>query len=194
MNDKYEKSHQKALQTKEGAPLFQPQISQYNNNLNQDKRNVFDKLYNYHKFKKEKEKQNQTILDNEIHRLSESRLSSSRSNQLYDDLKSKAFNQLFELINEDEKVSYNEELEKNLKIINKEIFINMSPLLEELKEQNESLNREEFILAMHHLYEMLSIADRRTFLDFFTKKEAKSEFNENFTFHPKINSNSKWLK
>jgi hypothetical protein len=192
MNEKHEINCEKSMRTEDGAPLFQPKILPYSSNS--DGRDVFDKLYNFHKFKKEKEKQNQEIYNYEIQQLSQTKLSTVRSNKLYEKMKVKCFEVLFEILNNDNIISYSEEIENILNSFNEDICNYMRPLLDELKDQNETLNRDEFILAMNHLFDILNISERKNFIDVFNKREEKIEINENLTFHPKINSHSKRLK
>ena len=46
----------------------------------------------------------------------------------------------------------------------------IDPILVELKEENENLNEREFVIAMCHLYDMLSYLDRRILINTFKKR------------------------
>ena len=74
-----------------------------------------------------------------------------------------------------------------IKGLNNKILKILSPIFEELKEENESLSEKEFIIACMRLYDMLTYTDKKEIINFGIKKKDKNMNVENFSFKPKIN-------
>ncbi len=77
----------------------------------------------------------------------------------------------------------NDELPNNLN----KIFM---PIIEELKQDNQTLTEDEFIAASFRLFETLNLLQKREILEFGLNKKKKNNNEEfQFTFAPKINKN-----
>lgn len=65
----------------------------------------------------------------------------------------------------------------------------IAPIIDELIEENETLNQEEFIIACDHLYELLEYTEKKELFSF-GQNVRKKYVQETFLFKPKINKNS----
>ena len=63
----------------------------------------------------------------------------------------------------------------NIKKIPYNIYKIIEPLLNELKEDNQSLNKEEFIIAMNKLFEDISSIEKRTIINIYNNKLKKNK-------------------
>ena len=112
----------------------------------------------------------------------------NNSNEIYEKQKIKSFEKIFKLLDKDQDgiISKfhinNDNLPKN---INK-IF---QPIIDELKQDNETLTEKEFIFASDKLFDVLNYIQKREIISFGMEKRKKKNLEEQFTFVPKINKN-----
>jgi hypothetical protein len=110
------------------------------------------------------------------------------SNNIYNEQKINSFKKIFKLLDKDQDgiISKfhinNDNLPKN---INK-IF---QPIIDELKQDNETLTEKEFIFASDKLFDVLNYIQKREVISFGMEKRKKKNLEEQFTFVPKINKN-----
>ncbi len=109
------------------------------------------------------------------------------SNDIFENKKLNSVKKIFKILDKDQdgiisKFSiYTKGLEnKILKII--------SPIIEELKEENESLSEKEFVIACMRLYDMLCYTDKKEIINFGIQNKPKKKYwEQQFSFKPKIN-------
>jgi hypothetical protein len=63
----------------------------------------------------------------------------------------------------------------NINNLDKKLINIINPILTELKQENETLNKEEFIKTMHHLFEILNMNDRNYILQYYRNKNKGKE-------------------
>jgi hypothetical protein len=113
-----------------------------------------------------------------------------QNEKIINETKSRAFNNLFKDLDGDQDNIINGINISIYKIPNN-IYKIIEPLLNELKEDNQSLNREEFIKAMNKLYEDLSSLERRTIINTYSKKlKQNKSYNIYDSFLNKNNTNN----
>ena len=167
-------------------------INNNNNNSideieNNDKIDVFSKNYLYYKkYNSDKEKlYNKYYYNytNEPHMFSK-----MQSDKLLNEANHKAFCNLFNELDSDQDnliTSFN----INLNNIPNNILKIIDPLLIELKEDNQSLNQEEFIKAMNKLFENISSVDRRQLINEYNNRRQKN-LNDNNKYLNNYNKNT----
>jgi len=108
------------------------------------------------------------------------------SNNLYNEQKINSFKKIFKILDKDQDgiVSKfhieSDELPNNLN----KIFM---PIIEELKQDNQTLTEDEFVAASFRLFETLNFLQKRDIIDFGLNKKKKNDEELQFTFAPKIN-------
>ena len=63
------------------------------------------------------------------------------------------------------------------------------PIIEELKQDNQTLTEDEFVAASFRLFETLNFLQKRDIIDYGLNKKKKNNEEFQFTFAPKINKN-----
>ena len=167
-----------------GQKFFSPVINnnyerKYTNNFN-----IFSNLYTDY----QKNELNKKNLAEQIKREENSTYVyiNNNSNEIYEKQKIKSFEKIFKLLDKDQDgiISKfhinNENLPKN---INK-IF---QPIIDELKQDNETLTEKEFVFASDKLFDILNFMQKREIIDFGMNKRKKNFEENKFTFMPKIN-------
>ena len=113
-----------------------------------------------------------------------------QNEKIINETKSRAFNNLFKDLDGDQDNIINGINISIYKIPNN-IYKIIEPLLNELKEDNQSLSKEEFIKAMNKLYEDLSSLERRTIINTYSKKlKQNKSYNTYDSFLNKNNTNN----
>ena len=122
-------------------------------------------------------------------------------------IKFECFLKLFQILDtdDDNSVSYNEHfllaLEKNL---NSEIRGILEPLLNEFSLHNETLNKEEFVLALDQLYNVLNVDQKRKLVNWYVqdvkrensprkRRSLEQTMDYRFSFRPSISESSNKL-
>ena len=111
-----------------------------------------------------------------------------QNEKIINETKSRAFNNLFKDLDGDQDNIING-INISIYKIPDNIYKIIEPLLNELKEDNQSLSKEEFIIAMNKLYENLSSLERRTIINTYSKKlKQNKSFNTYDSFLNKNNN------
>jgi hypothetical protein len=123
-------------------------------------------------------------MEENIKRETAKKYASSDSQMIINKIKTTVFRRLFKLLNSDgdEVISA---FNINLRKVPPTILSLLDPIINELKQDEETLNENEFIRACEHLYDMLSFNEKRMLIDF-NKKIVENNHNNNFTFKVKI--------
>ena len=79
----------------------------------------------------------------------------------------------------------------NIKKIHYNIYKIIEPLLNELKEDNQTLNKEEFIIAMNKLFEDISSIEKRTIINIYNNKIKKNKSLNLYNYLLEENNDSK---
>ena len=167
-----------------GQKFFSPVINSNYERKKTDNFNIFNNLFTDYK----KSELNKKNLAEQIKREENSTyvFVNNNSNEIYEKQKIKSFEKIFKILDKDQDgiISKfhinNENLPKN---INK-IF---QPIIDELKQDNETLTEKEFVFASDKLFDILNFMQKREIIDFGMNKRKKNFEENKFTFMPKIN-------
>jgi hypothetical protein len=107
-------------------------------------------LYNY----KEKYKQNLNNLSSKYNKDLKYNYCDKGTNILITKMKDEVFGKIYNILDSDQD-NIISGLNHNIKDIDRQMKRIINPILLELKEENETLTREEFVKAMTHLYEVI---------------------------------------
>ncbi len=125
---------------------------------------------------KDKYKRNKDILSSKYRSNEKPKLTNPNSDIMLCKMKEQSFARLFEELDSDQDnlisrycVNTNE-IDKTMKNI-------INPIITELKQENETLNKEEFIKTMCHMYEMLNMEDRNYLISYYRNKKGKTELH-----------------
>lgn len=186
---KQNKDHLNSTINKEtGKPLFHPQINE-DYQCTTQYRTTFNDLYLHSTLNKNKLKEKEELSNNVFYTLQNSSHINKESSDIFETVKERTFKKIFKCLDRNQEgiITYiymdTKALPKNIQEILKPIFI-------QLKEENVSLNEEEFNTACFHLFEVLSYVQKKELIAFNrkTKNEGNGELNLNqFTFKPRIN-------
>ena len=174
-----------------GYFYFKPKLisKSYYNEDYKSKNDIFNKNYIYFKkydldkeelFKKYYNIKNEPII-----------YTKKKNEKIINETKIKTFINLFKDLDSDQDNSING-ININITKIPKNVYDIIEPLLNELKEDNHSLNKEEFLIAMDRLFDDISSIDRRIIINAYSKgKQYKKNkgLNINNSF---INENNKY--
>lgn len=187
------------LDEKTGNPLFIP-TTRPKDIDNVEERDVFESLYEDKKRRDVKQNDTETANYDEIQKQANAKLSTSRTDELNNKLKDECFAHLFDIldIDSDNVISYSEDLLTLLQTqVSTEVLELLSPLLEELKEHNESLTFEEFGLAINQLFAGYNVNEKRKVLSWYTEvkrqnspKKLRFAGNSDFAFKPTLTNNT----
>lgn len=189
------------MDEKTGLPLFTPNAGKVDSNRERLERNIHYELYNDRKRKEFKQNESENMAIEELRRKANLKFASDQTNGLNEKLKEECFDNLFRALDHDGDniISASEEFLKNLQDkIDEGIQELIEPLLEELKENNESLTKEEFLLAIAQLFNVLNVDQKRRILNWYTaikrqNSPRKNNSSVNFSFQPVISENSSHL-
>lgn len=168
-----------------GQRFFHPEINEYERPENFD---IFENLYNESlKYTMKK----QELVD--LYTRQEKSISSAshvnmESVELFEGKKERAFKKIFQQLDKD-KDDLITKVNIEVKALPPKIQEILSPIVTELKEEDETLNENEFVTACYQLYEILSYPDKLELLNY-GKPDSQRQTNMNFTFKPKINNYS----
>ena len=171
-----------------GNIFFKPKLisrSTYEENKTTNE-NIFNKNYYYwKKYNLDKKELYKKYYDNKKEPII---LSKKQNEKIINETKKRAFNNLFNDLDGDQD-NYINGININANRIPKNVYNIIEPLLNELKIDNESLNKEEFIKAMNKLFNDISSLDRRTIINIYSNNRKikknksisinNSYFNEN---------------
>jgi hypothetical protein len=191
MNENYAKSLQKSLQTETGAPLFTPQILNYE--ITPNNVDISNKLYHQVKDKDIRSKKNNNKCLEDIKQLRETKLTSGKTDELNQKMKKEGYRKIFEKLdyNNTSLLCYEENIEHIIKAsFNESLCRYLLPIVEGMKSQNETLSFEEFSATLDHLCSNLSVDERRSFINELRERKKQVEAPI-FTFSPEINDKTK---
>lgn len=199
--EKYKNVHTK-LQEKanydssSGLPLYKPQTGKIRDNS--QSRDLFQELHQDRvRRDKLKEDYNQKA-EEEIKKRAKSRSSITKTDDINNKHKDECFANLFVALDEDSDgiITYTENFLNNAKTkICENVLSLLEPLIEELKEHNETLTYEEFVLALNQLFIVLNVEQKRRILNWYTaykrenspvKRFDQLNVNKGMTFRPNI--------
>ena len=177
-----------------GDFLFKPRLIskpkyKYNNEEKKIKCDIFHKNYLFwKKYNLDKEQLYKKYYSNNKY---EPIIFTKKQNEkIINETKSRAFNNLFKDLDGDQD-NIISGINISIYKIPDSIYKIIEPLLNELKEDNQSLSKEEFIKAMNKLYEDLSSLERRTIINTYSKKlKQNKSFNACESFLNKSNHNN----
>jgi len=133
------------------------------------------KLYENHKIKKEKiedlKEKNKKEIDIKINTAHINK----KSNQIINEIQTKLYVHLFQILSDKNTNLVNADSFDINYIHNKIKFI-FIPLINELKEQNESLNLNEFIIASKHIYSSLPLQLKQILIDYYLSINKSKKF------------------
>ncbi len=112
----------------------------------------------------------------------------NKSKNLVDEIQTKIFIHLFEILS-DKTSNLIDGKQVDLSDIPEKIQNILMPLLNELKDQNETLTLEEFIMASKHLYSSLPIQFKQNLMDWylsFSKLKKNMNLNQYMNFSFKV--------
>jgi hypothetical protein len=140
-------------------------------------------LYNQWKQRRIKEIEDQERYNQEVYLMSNISHTDSKSKEISNDLVKKIFTKIFSLLLLGVEGNIITGSNHNINSLPQKIIGLITPLLNELKEQNETLTLEEFILACHHIYAYLPF-DEKQFLNewFFSSIRKKNLVEKDLTF------------
>ena len=163
-----------------GNELFKPKLisRQIQTEKNID---IFDKNYSY--YKKYNLNKNQLVKKfyNNDYDLNEKNIrNKNNTNQIMNDLYSKIFKSLFNELDSDHDDLITS-LTINLNEIPKFILNILEPILKELREDEQTLNCEEFILVMKRLFEDTPMIEKQKMINYYQNKIKSDYYSNNVT-------------
>ena len=109
------------------------------------------------------------------------------SNDIFEHKKLNSIKKIFKILDKDQDGIISKYC-INTKGLDKNILKILSPIIEELKEENESLSEKEFVIACMRLYDMLCYTDKKEIVNFGIQYKPKKKYwEQQFSFKPKIN-------
>ena len=181
------------IDNKTGQEYFIPLINEIKNETFYLTRNnnVFDYLYSYaEKYKLHKSYTQKYLLNIEKNQRNLSIHDSS--NKIYDFKKYKTFEKIFDLFNKENNNTITFEKMDFSKIPNKVIKA-LNPIIEEIKNSDYPILKEDFIEGCFKLYDILSFYDKQNIMRFPENEKKIKKIKElipNFPFKPTIDKNS----
>ena len=170
-----------------GQKFFTPIINESSNSIKRNSNDIFNNLYSDHK--KQIIKKQQAEKENNDKFSPFETFANDQSNEIFTKQKINCFEKIFYILDKDQdgiitKFNvYTNGLPKNIQKI-------LSPIIIELKEDNETLNKDEFSAACFKLYDTLGFLQKREIINYGMNKKINKNNDENiFTFKPKIQNN-----
>lgn len=170
-----------------GQRLFHPEINEYERPENF---NIFTNLYNESlKYKNKKLELTNQFINQEKMNSSASHVN-MESVELFEVKKERAFRKIFQKLDKD-KDELITKFNIEVKALPPKIQEILAPIVDELKEENETLTENEFVTACYQLYETLTYPEKTEIINYGkNESDKKNNINYNFTFKPQINSHS----
>ena len=150
-----------------------------NNGLKEN--DVFNKNYFYwKKYSLDKEELYKKYYNNNVNY--EPMIYTKKQNEkIMNQVKIRAFKNLFKDLDADQDNLING-INMNIKKIPSVIYKIIEPLLNELKEDNQSLNEEEFLIAMTKLFKDISSIEKRTIINIYSKNLKKNKTLNSYNY------------
>ena len=170
-----------------GQKFFKPIINESNNSIKRNSNDIFENLFSDYKKQIIKKQQAEKEMEEKFSPLET--FANEQSNEIFYKQKLNCFEKIFYILDKDQdgiitKFNiYVNGLPKNIQEI-------LSPIIIELKQDNETLNKDEFSAACFKLYDTLSFLKKREIINYgMNKKNNKNNDEYIFTFKPKIQNN-----
>ena len=162
-----------------GHELFKPKLISKQIKLEKNM-DIFNKNYSYYiKYNNNKEQLMKKIYKSEIEQNNKNFCNKNNTNKIMDELYNKIFKKLFNELDSDHDDLITS-LTINLNGISKSIIKILEPILKELKEDEQTLNCEEFILVMKRLFEDTPMLEKQKLINYYqTKLKFENNFNNN---------------
>ena len=162
-----------------GHELFKPKLISKQIKLEKNT-DIFNKNYSYYiKYNNNKEQLMKKIYKSEIEQNNKNFCNKNNTNKIMDELYNKIFKKLFNELDSDHDDLITS-LTINLNGISKSIIKILEPILKELKEDEQTLNCEEFILFMKRLFEDTPMFEKQKLINYYqTKLKFENNFNNN---------------
>ena len=162
-----------------GHELFKPKLISKQIKLEKNM-DIFNKNYSYYiKYNNNKEQLMKKIYKSEIEQNNKNFCNKNNTNKIMDELYNKIFKKLFNELDSDHDDLITS-LTINLNGISKSIIKILEPILKELKEDEQTLNCEEFILVMKRLFEDTPMLEKKKLINYYqTKLKFENNFNNN---------------
>ena len=160
-----------------GHELFKPKLISRQIHIEKNYSDVFNKNYAYYKkYRNNKNKLMEKLYNNDCEQ-DKNICTKKHTNKIMDELYTKIFKKLFNEFDSDHDDLITS-LTINLNGVPKFIIKILTPILKELKEDEQTLNCEEFILVMKRLFEDIPMTEKQKFINYYQSK-TKSENNIN---------------
>ena len=162
-----------------GHELFKPKLISKQIKLEKNT-DIFNKNYSYYiKYNNNKEQLMKKIYKSEIEQNNKNFCNKNNTNKIMDELYNKIFKKLFNELDSDHDDLITS-LTINLNGISKSIIKILEPILKELKEDEQTLTCEEFILVMKRLFVYFLMLEKKKLINYYqTKLKFENNFNNN---------------
>lgn len=187
------------IDPKTGQLFFHP-LTFNTNSFREYNPHIFEQLYKeYESFKNNRELETELHYKEIIEKTNTKKVS-SKSEEITSTLIMQCFENLFNvLVGTSEILSYNEYFVEQFNCLDQLIKQFIEPIVIEMKENSETLNKKEFMMACEQLFRMIKWEERRKVLDWYEeirkqnslRKKHQNHDNKNFTFKPLISINSR---
>lgn len=166
-------------------------------------RDVFEELFTERK-KKDLKKQEVEKQSLQISReMSNLKLAIEQTNNINNQLQQSCFNALFQVldVNKNNMITYSSADNLNLQ---ENVLKLIQPILQELQEHNESLTYDEFMLALHQIFRVFNVEEKRTLLSWYSnlqrqnsprklRANSSTSSHVSFSFQPNLTENTKTI-
>ena len=159
-----------------------------NNNENKDN-DIFHKNYFYWK-KYSLDKEELFTKYNDTNKYEPVIYTKEQNEKIINEVKIRAFKNIFKDLDGDQDNLINS-INININKIPKKVYKIIEPLLNELKEDNQSLNKEEFLIAMNKLFDDISSMERRIIVNIYGKKLRNNNSFNLYTSFSKDNNKTR---
>ena len=180
-NEELRKCFTNSKYDEKGNELFKPKLISSQYHSNKETISIFDKNYSYYKKYDFNKKELYKKFYKENDKSSNKICSKEKTDKLLNDLYVKTFTRLFKDLDSDQDnliTSFN----INTNYVPKPILKIIKPILKELKDDNQTLNCEEFILVMIRFFEDISFIERQRVINLYKNKE-RTNHDKDFSFN-----------
>lgn len=165
-----------------GQAYFKPEINDCYQRL--ENRNIFNDLYYDHNRHLQKKKALEELYNTD-YRISQSNTHiNQQSNEIFEGLKEKTFKAIFKVLDKDKDGMINQ---RNIQLdaLPKNINHIIQPILNDLRKEDRTLSKEEFVANCFQLFDSISYTEKKEMISFIHKKKINNPIN--FSFKPAIN-------
>jgi hypothetical protein len=167
-NEELKKYFKNSKYDEKGNELFKPKLISKQLNNNENNENIFDKNYSYYKkYDLNKKQLFKKFYKTEIN--NNNFCSKEETDKIINETYSKIFTKLFKDLDSDQDDLITS-LSINISDIPENILKILKPILKEMKDDNQTLNCEEFILVMIRLFKDISLVERQNLINYYRNK------------------------